>query len=159
MIQRTTKKKTSSNDDDDDENSGTVVINDDDDYGGTMVVNDGTMVVNNDDDEDDITGTMKKVTKGKPDFITHITKSQGTGSVKLNTSKNNITTPVKDGTVKQGIVVPSGNPKFATFSLDDLKKMIEDLDIEKEREIAEIKAKYALNKKSIVEAIEERQMK
>lgn len=114
---------------------GTVVITDSGSTGyGT------TVLVNSDDDDDDDTGTIRKPHKSKlagsgnyvPPFLDHIKKQQAEPPI----------TP--------------GNPKYAHLSLDQLKKMVEEIDLQKEKEIATIRDKYATNKRSLMAAIDER---
>jgi serine/threonine protein kinase len=118
-----------------DDMCGTVVITDTDSTGY------GTTIITSDElDDDDNTGTIKS-TKSKgsgsyvPPFLDHIKKS-------LREEKPPPITP--------------GNPKYANLSLEQLKKMVEDIDIQKEKEIMAIKEKYATNKRSLMAAIEER---
>eukprot|EP00026_Physarum_polycephalum_P005843 Phypoly_transcript_05882.p1 GENE.Phypoly_transcript_05882~~Phypoly_transcript_05882.p1 ORF type:complete len:470 (+),score=85.35 Phypoly_transcript_05882:171-1580(+) len=121
-------------DDDSDQDCGTVVITDSDSTGyGT------TVLVNSDDD----TGTIKKSkskSKGNstyvPPFLDHIKKNQ----------------PPEE---KQPPKL-QGNPKYAHLNLDQLKKMVEEIDIQKEKEIATIREKYATHKRSLMNAIDER---
>jgi len=151
---------------DDDDNEGTVRRNDvkkakkrpsstgtsggnnDDNDCGTVVITDtgstgyGTTVLINSDDEDD-TGTIRKSNKSRPPgsgayvppFLDHIKKQQAED--------------------KQAPITP-GNPKYAHLSLDQLKKMVEEIDIQREKEISTIKDKYATNKRSLMAAIDER---
>lgn len=42
------------------------------------------------------------------------------------------------------------------MTLEQLKKMVEELDIQKEKEIAAIREKYATNKRNIMTAIDDR---
>jgi len=103
----------------------------------------GTTVLINSDDDDD-TGTIRKSNKPKggsnkeyvPPFLDHIKKQQGED--------------------KQQPPITPGNPKYAHLSLDQLKKMVEDIDVQKDKEIGTIREKYATNKKSLMAAIEER---
>lgn len=126
------KKRTSSNGSDGEQEMGTVVITDSDSgYGTTVLINS--------DDED--TGTIRKGGKSKagsgayvPPFLDHIKKQQAEASAPI--------TP--------------GNPKYAHLSLDQLKKMVEEIDVLKEKEIGQIKDKYATNKRSLMLAIDER---
>lgn len=130
----TTKKgrKQADSDDDSDQDCGTVVITGSDGYGTTVLVN-----------SDDDTGTIKKSkskSKGNstyvPPFLDHIKKNQAPEE-------------------KQPPKIP-GNPKYAHLSLDQLKKMVEEIDVQKEKEIATIREKYATHKRSLMNAIDER---
>lgn len=147
-------------DDDDDSDAGTVRRNDvkknrnrgsddeeEQDF-GTVVITDsdsgyGTTVITRDDYDDDDTGTIKKSKtikkKGNtyvPPFMDHIKKQQ---------------TPEEKQQPKL-----QGNPKYSSLSLDQLKKMVEEIDIQKEKEIAVIRDKYATHKRSLMTAIDER---
>lgn len=130
------KKRSSGSDGSDNENEcGTVVITDSESgYGTTVLINS--------DDED--TGTIRKSGRSKgsgayvPPFLDHIKKQQGA-------EENN----------KQSTITP-GNPKYAHLSLDQLKKMVEEIDVQKEKEISTIRDKYATSKRSLMAAIEER---
>jgi serine/threonine protein kinase len=127
-------KKYAGSDDDSDQDCGTVVITDSDSTGyGT------TVLISSDDD----TGTIKKSkskSKGNstyvPPFLDHIKKQQ----------------PSEE---KQPPKL-QGNPKYAHLSLDQLKKMVEEIDVQKEKEIATIREKYATHKRSLMNAIDER---
>eukprot|EP01132_Coremiostelium_polycephalum_P003295 gene3295-4127_t len=48
--------------------------------------------------------------------------------------------------------------KYKDHSLDQLKKLLEELEIEREKEIAEIKEKYAVHRQSICAVIEEKKL-
>jgi serine/threonine protein kinase len=130
-----------SDDDDDDSESGTVrkgsisrhaAEGSDDELGdsGTMVITDedraayGTMVVS-----DDGTGTVKKSGSKTyvPPFLDHIKKQQQPQHTQAS--------------------APAGNPKFASMSLEQLKKMVDELDSQREKELAHIREKYSTNKK------------
>jgi serine/threonine protein kinase len=134
-------------DSDDEIDSGTVVITEEDrnNY-GTVVVTHGS-----DDEDDDGTSTMKRTGTRKksgsdkyiPPFLDHINKNKPSSG---NTSPSTI----------QRAPVPAGNPKFANLTLDQLKKMVEDLDVQKEKEIEAIREKYSTNKRSIIAAIDDR---
>jgi len=147
-----------SDEDDDSEGAGTMVRkgvrvaagSDDEIDSGTVVITDedrnayGTVVVSRSsgEDDDDGSATMKR-SSGKssddkyvPPFLDHIKKQQ----------------PQQP----QAAAVPTGNPKFANLSIDQLKKMVEDIDLQKEKEIEAVREKFATNKKSIIAAIEER---
>jgi len=112
-----------------------VITDSDSGYGTTVLVN------NSDDDEED-TGTIKKGSKSRstgsgayvPPFLDHIKKQ------------------AED---RQAPITP-GNPKYAHLSLEQLKKMVEDIDLQKEKEISQIREKYATNKRSLMAAIDER---
>jgi len=140
-VKRNTSKKNKKKDsDDEDQDFGTVVITDSDSSGY------GTTVISKDDydDDDGDTGTIKKSKtikkKGNtyvPPFMDHIKKQQSASEEKQ---------PPK----------LQGNPKYAHLSLDQLKKMVEEIDIQKEKEMAVIRDKYATHKKSLMSAIDER---
>jgi serine/threonine protein kinase len=128
-----TKKTTGSDGSDTEQDCGTVVITDSESSGyGT------TVLVNSDDDD---TGTIKKPNKRGnsgayvPPFLDHIKKQQNED--------------------KQPPITP-GNPKYAHLSLEQLKKMVEEIDVQKEKEITTIRDKYATNKRSLMAAIDER---
>jgi len=151
-------------DDDDDETGGTVKRNDikkstrrssgsESEEMGTVVITDsestgyGTTVLINSDDDDEDTGTIKKSSKSKignssqgyvPPFLDHINKKQQAG-----------------GEDKPAPINP-GNPKYAHLTLEQLKKMVEEIDLQKEKEIIQIREKYATNKRSLMAAIDER---
>jgi len=123
---------------------------------GTVVITDtssgyGTTVVNMSDVDDDGTSTIRRNTTKKdskdgtyvPPFLAHINKQQSSSQLKKEEPK---ATPI----------IPPGNPKYAHLTLEQLKKMVEEIDMQKEREIAQIKSKYATNKQSLMSAIEER---
>jgi len=122
-------------DEEDTRDSGTVVIS----SGNRGSANFGTMVVN--DEDDDGSSTMKRVSSQKkyvPPFMDHIRKQQQQQS--------------------KSPSVPAGNPKFANCSLEELKKMVEDLDLQREKEIENIRERYNINKRSILAAIDERSL-
>jgi serine/threonine protein kinase len=143
----------SEEEDDDSEGAGTVrkgaisrvtAESDDEVDSGTMVITDsdknnyGTVVVSRsgDDDDDDGSSTMKKSSgikadKYVPPFLDHIKKQQQPST-------------------------PAGNPKFANMTLEQLKKMVEELEAQKEKELEGIREKYNTNKRSIIAAIDER---
>jgi len=140
----TKKKKPVDSDEDSDQDCGTVVITGSDTdstlsggYYGT------TVLVNSDDD----TGTIKKSkTKTKdstyvPPFLDHIKKHQPAA-----TGNSDEKQPPK----------LAGNPKYAHLTLEQLKKMVEEIDVQKEKEIATIREKYATHKRSLMNAIDER---
>jgi serine/threonine protein kinase len=134
-VRRNDTRKKKHADSDDDQDCGTVVITDSDTgYGTTVLVND-----------DDDTGTMKKAkskSKGNntyvPPFLDHIKKQQQQQPEEKQAPKS------------------AGNPKYVNLSLDQLKKMVEEIDIQKEKEIATIREKYATHKRSLMNAIDER---
>jgi len=148
-----------SDEDDDSEGAGTTVLrkgprvaagSDDEIDSGTVVITDedrnayGTVVVSRssgDDDDDDGSATMKRSSKGGgddkyvPPFLDHFKKQQQQQSQ---------------------AAIPTGNPKFAHLTLEQLKKMVEDLDVQKEKEIENVREKFTTNKRSIIAAIDER---
>jgi serine/threonine protein kinase len=131
------RPRAGSNGSDGDDGCGTVVITDTDSmgYGTTVITSDHDF-----NDDDDNTGTIKS------------TKSKGTGSY-VPPFLDHIKKSLRDE--KPPPITP-GNPKYANLSLEQLKKMVEDIDIQKEKEIMAIKEKYATNKRSLMAAIEER---
>jgi len=171
-------------DDDDSDGAGTVrrpkAAGQDDDQdndladSGTMIISGGldgfgTVVISHDDDT---FGTTKKNDFGTgskyvPPFLDHLNKKDGSSNASSTSVQNNNTvtkSAPKASTIKKtptknpATLVPPGNPKFTSMSLDELKKLAASLDAQKEKEIAMIKEKYAQNKKSIMSAIEERKL-
>jgi len=137
------KRRANSDGSDGDNECGTVVITDSEPNGY------GTTVLINSDDED--TGTIRKSGKKGgsgayvPPFLDHIKKHQGGGGGGGGGEDSNKQTPITPG-----------NPKYAHLSLDQLKKMVEDIDLQKDKEITVIRDKYATNKRSLMAAIDER---
>jgi len=150
-----TGNKKNRNDSDDEVASGTVVItsnsgNNDDGDDGELY---STVVVQHDDR--DGSSTVKKNDQKNdkdtyvPPFLDHIRKQEQQKQQQQKSQE-------KPSTLSKQQTIPPANPKFSNLSLDQLKKMVEDLDLQKEKEIAVIKEKYASNKKAIMAAIEER---
>jgi len=127
------------------------------DDNGTVVISDeknsyGTIIVTSDDEDDDGSSTVKKGkstpnAKYIPQFMDHL---------KADSNNNNNNPVIVDSKPPKIANFPPGNPKYENLTLDQLKKMVEDLDIQKEKEIAAVREKYATNKKNIMTAIEER---
>jgi len=137
-VKKPKKRANSDGSDGNDNEFGTVVITDSSESTGY-----GTTVLINSDDED--SGTIKKGGKSKkggsgayvPPFLDHIKKQQ--------VEENNKPPPITPG-----------NPKYAHLSLDQLKKMVEEIDVQKDKEIIQIRDRYATSKRSLMAAIEER---
>eukprot|EP01111_Echinosteliopsis_oligospora_P013831 TRINITY_DN5063_c0_g1_i1.p1 TRINITY_DN5063_c0_g1~~TRINITY_DN5063_c0_g1_i1.p1 ORF type:complete len:474 (+),score=105.95 TRINITY_DN5063_c0_g1_i1:316-1737(+) len=166
-----TKEEDSEEEEEDDDQSGTTKRSKTktisaDDCSGTMVVSTltdyGTTVFNKVDMENGSTDTMKRPSNKNddtyvPPFLDHIKKQQQAAG----TIKRNGTISRRTGSTLRGMDLtrpppPASNPKYAHLSLDQLKKMVEDIDQQKHTEISAIKEKYATNRRNIKAAIDER---
>jgi len=136
------------------EDNGTIVISDDKN-------NYGTVVVASDDDDDDLDGSAT-VKKGKGSNSKYVPQFMDQFKQLSSQQPNSAATPSQQQQQQQDSKpikmanFPPGNPKYESLTLEQLKKMVEDLDIQKEREIAAVRDKYATNKRNIMTAIEER---
>ncbi|EGC39722.1 hypothetical protein DICPUDRAFT_93521 [Dictyostelium purpureum] len=116
----------------------------------------GTMVPrNNSGDEEYDTGTMV-ITDNKNSYDTVVFNNddEDTGTMKLKSTM----------TAKKGFIPDYMNQfkktdddnKYSSHSLDDLKKMLADLEIEREKEVQKIHDRFSINRQALLAVIEEK---
>ncbi|KAN0041267.1 hypothetical protein ACTFIV_003804 [Dictyostelium citrinum] len=130
------------------QNSGGGEDNDEEYDTGTMVITDNknsydTVVFNNDDED---SGTMKlknTIPSNKknfvPDYMNQFKKSTGGG--------------------EDDVTNVSLSDKYSSYSLDELKKMLAELEIEREKEVQKTLEKFSINRQALLAVIDEKKSK
>jgi len=100
--------------------------------------------------DDDSSGTMRVGTKSStyvPPFLSQFNKKEQTETNEVDFYNKSESSIIKK------------NPKYATYSTEELTNMLKDIDSKLEKEIDEIKQKYANEKKDLEAAIQKKKKK